>query len=89
MQQLIKSPTDMTAEELGQLREDMILLVRDYAQWAENQPPEWSPKLIGTMNQSQARSAGTIYWPGRLESYFDRECRNEPVAPRISLLQPC
>ncbi|KIW60934.1 hypothetical protein, variant [Exophiala xenobiotica] len=71
MQQLIKSPTDMTAEELGQLREDMILLVRDYAQWAENQPPEWSPKLIGTMNQSQARSAGTIYWPGRLESYFD------------------
>ncbi|KAK5257686.1 hypothetical protein LTR40_009401 [Exophiala xenobiotica] len=71
MQQLIASPTNTTAEGLRQLREDMMDLVREYAQWAENQPSEWSPKLVGTMSPSQARSAGAIYWPGRLESYFD------------------
>jgi hypothetical protein len=63
-------------------------LVREYALWAENQPSEWSPKLVGTMSPSQARSAGTIYWSGRLESYFDCEYPNKPLAPR-DLLQLC
>ncbi|KAJ9646062.1 hypothetical protein H2204_000724 [Knufia peltigerae] len=79
MTQLLQSPGDIGAEELQTLRDEMMLLAYEYAQWPENQPPEWLPKTIGTITPTQARSAGPIYWPGKMESYFDRECSQDSV----------
>ncbi|KIW18641.1 hypothetical protein PV08_02930 [Exophiala spinifera] len=71
MTRLLETPADVSAEELRKMRDEMMLLAYEYTRWPENQPPKWLPKTIGTISPIQARSAGPIYWPGKMESYFD------------------
>lgn len=67
----MSAPTSVPADEVHALREEMMLLAYEYAQWPQNQPPEWSPKTVGFAGAAQEDE--NICWPGKVETYFDRE----------------
>jgi hypothetical protein len=68
---ILSSSSNFSAEELGQLRQEIFLLHQDYNNWPEHQPDDWRPNVIGFVQQNPEELAGTIYWPGKVETYYD------------------
>ena len=54
-----------------------MLLNEEYLPWPACQPEEWRPRTIGSIGHKQdALLQGTAYWPGRVDTYFDRKKRS-------------
>ncbi|KIW99815.1 uncharacterized protein Z518_10743 [Rhinocladiella mackenziei CBS 650.93] len=70
-EELLSNSREISADELSQFRADVMLLMRQFAEWPANQPEKWSPTTVGFVHQSHEELQGTIYWPGQVHAYFD------------------
>lgn len=71
--EILLKPTS-SREELQALRHDAECLDRDFICWAKDQPKEWTPMPVGTIQKSTAESSTCEYcWQGQVDKYLDRK----------------
>lgn len=61
-------------KELETLKQEILSLDEEFRQWPMNQPSEWTPRTIGSIEPKTERStSGARFWSGKIDTYFDRE----------------
>ena len=57
------------------LKQQLILLNKEFALWPLCQPKEWAPQTVGSIEQNLESTEIPVdqmpFWPGRVDSYFD------------------
>lgn len=70
---ILQKPTPLHKEILA-LYHDAECLDRDFICWTKNQPKEWMPTPVGTIQKSAAESSTCGYcWEGQVDNYLDRK----------------
>lgn len=86
-EQLLTSSRSLSGEEVRKFREDAMVVVEEFSRWPLGQPEEWTPKTIAFIHHSEDDLSGSIYWPGKVETYMD--CNRHLRFLCLSLLTQC
>ena len=66
--------TPLGPKELETLKQEILSLDEEFRQWPINQPSEWVPRTIGSIEPKTERSTDSAsFWSGKIDTYFDRE----------------